>query len=438
MDQNDYMTVLNQAAIDRPGEGRVWLDQQRLEARQQFSCAGFPSPREEEWRYTNISPIEKKQFAVPTQPGTVDAEAIEAAKLDGCDHLVFIDGHFDAGYSSVDRLPDGATLVPISQAFDAHEALLQSWMGQSLKTESHGFIHFNTASFTDGVLLHLDAKVRLNRPIHVLFVVTEQATPAMVNVRNVIVAETGAKGHLIESYVHINDACYLQNAVTELFVAQNAQLSHSRFQNESTTAYHFGGIYAKLQEHAILNQDNFTFGAALSRSEVHADLETASDCSLDGLYIGVGRQHMDQHTRLNHLKPHAMSREFYKGILDDRARGVFQGRIVVAEGACKTDADMGNRNLLLSDKAEADTKPQLEIYNDDVKCAHGVTIGQLDETSIFYLRSRAVDEETARNMLTFAFANEMVERIEFEPLRMRVLEALLSRFPQQGMRKEWL
>ncbi|HMB60625.1 MAG TPA: SufD family Fe-S cluster assembly protein, partial [Xanthomonadales bacterium] len=191
-------------------------------------------------------------------------------------------------------------------------------------------------------------------------------------------------------------------------------------------------------EHAQLSQDNFSFGAALSRCEVHAELGTAADCRLNGLYIGQGRQHMDHHTRLNHNKPHAVSKEFYKGIMAERARGVFQGRIIVAEGAMKTDADMGNRNLLLSDRAEVDSKPQLEIYADDVKCAHGVTIGQLDEESIFYLRSRAVDEETARNMLTFAFANEMVERIEFEPLRMQVLDAVLDRFPQRGMRREWL
>jgi Fe-S cluster assembly protein SufD len=171
---------------------------------------------------------------------------------------------------------------------------------------------------------------------------------------------------------------------------------------------------------------------------VHADLGTASDATLNGLYIGQGRQHLDNHTRLNHYMPHAVSHQTYKGILGDKAKGVFQGRIIVAEDAQKTDADMGNKNLLLSDRAEVDTKPQLEIYADDVKCAHGVTVGQLDENAIFYLRSRAADEQTARNMLTFAFANEMVEHVEFSPLRLALLDLLLKRFPQQGMKKEWL
>lgn len=438
MEQKEYIALLKNSVGSLPGEGRVWLDQQRLQARKQFSSNGFPSPREEEWRYTNISPIEKKQFAVPDAPGKLDPAEIDAAKLEGCDHLVFVDGYHQAELSSVDVLPQGVTLVPVSEAFAEQEHLLQSWLGQSLRNESHGFIHFNTASFSDGALLHLATKVRLNRPIQLLFVATEHATPAMINVRNVIVAESGCKGHVIETHIGANDACYLNNAITELFVAHNAQLTHSRFQNESPAAYHFGGVYAKLQDHAMLAQDNFTFGAAMSRCEMHADLETSADCTLNGLYIGRGRQHMDQHTRLHHLKPHAMSREFYKGILDERARGVFQGRIIVAEGAVKTDADMGNRNLLLSDKAEADTKPQLEIYNDDVKCAHGVTVGQLDKTSIFYLQTRSIDEASARNMLTFAFANEMVERIEFEPLRLQVLDAVLARFPQSGMRREWL
>ncbi len=176
----------------------------------------------------------------------------------------------------------------------------------------------------------------------------------------------------------------------------------------------------------------------LARSDIHADLDQAAECDLNGLYLGVKRQHIDNHTRIIHLKPHGISRELYKGVLDDRARGVFQGRVIVAEDAQKTDSQMNNRNLLLSDDAEADTKPQLEIYADDVKCGHGVTVGQLDEKSIFYLQSRCVDEETARNMLTFAFANEMVDKVKIKALHDMILEQVLMRFPQEGVNKEWL
>jgi len=258
------------------------------------------------------------------------------------------------------------------------------------------------------------------------------------NLRNLIVAKAGSKATIIETFDACGDHCYLNNVVSEIVVEPNANLSHNRVQEESAAAYHIAGVYTRLEHNAIFAQYNYNFGASLSRAEVHATLGEASDCTLDGVYVGQDRQHMDNHTRVNHAQPHAVSNETYKGVLADNARGVFQGRIIVAEDAQKTDAKMTNRNLLLSDRAEADSKPQLEIYADDVKCAHGVTVGQLDEKAIFYLRSRGADEETAKNMLTFAFANEMVESISFKPLQIKVLDALLLRFPQEGMRKEWL
>jgi Fe-S cluster assembly protein SufD len=231
---------------------------------------------------------------------------------------------------------------------------------------------------------------------------------------------------------------YLTAAVTEVFVGQNADVTLYKMQSESEKAYHFGGYYIKQARDARFTHHNFAFGGMLARSDIHVDLDHASECELNGLYLGAQRQHIDNHTRINHLKPHAVSRELYKGVLDDRARGVFQGRVIVAIDAQKTDSQMNNRNLLLSDDAEADTKPQLEIYADDVKCGHGVTVGQLDEKSVFYLQSRCVDEETARNMLTFAFANEMVDKVKIKSLHDKVLEQVLARFPQEGVNKEWL
>ncbi len=221
-------------------------------------------------------------------------------------------------------------------------------------------------------------------------------------------------------------------------MAQMPIVTLYKMQCESEKAYHFGGTYVKQARDARFTHHNFAFGGLLARSDIHADLDVASECELNGLYLGVKRQHIDNHTRINHLMPNAISRELYKGVLDDRARGVFQGRVIVDIDAQKTDSQMNNRNLLLSDDAEADTKPQLEIYADDVKCGHGVTVGQLDEKSIFYLQSRCIDEETARNMLTFAFANEMVDKIKIKSLHDRVLEQVLVRFPQEGVEKNWL
>jgi Fe-S cluster assembly protein SufD len=209
-------------------------------------------------------------------------------------------------------------------------------------------------------------------------------------------------------------------------------------QSEGEKAYHFGGTYIKQARDSRFKHHNFAFGGLLARNDIHTDLDVASECELNGLALGIKRQHMDNHTLINHKQPHAISRELYKYVLDQRARGVFQGRVVVADDAQKTDSEMNNRNLLLSNDAEVDTKPQLEIYADDVKCAHGVTVGQLDEKSIFYLQSRCVDEETARHMLTFAFANEMVDKVKIKALHDQLLEQLLKCFPQTGVDKAWL
>jgi len=329
---------------------------------------------------------------------------------------------------------------------------LERYLGAAADQSEHSFIAFNTAWFTDGLFVHVPAKLVLDRPIQLLHIVT--GDDAMATTRNIIIVDEMAEAKVIETFIARDGVyaeslsgtgpavgaanAYLTAAVTEVFVGQNADLTLYKMQSESEKAYHFGGSYIKQARDARFTHHNFAFGGLLARSDIHVDLDHASECELNGLYLGVKRQHIDNHTRINHLKPYAISRELYKGVLDDRARGVFQGRVIVAVDAQKTDSQMNNRNLLLSDDAEADTKPQLEIYADDVKCGHGVTVGQLDEKSIFYLQSRCVDEETARNMLTFAFANEMVDKVKIKGLHDMILEQVLARFPQQGVNKEWL
>jgi Fe-S cluster assembly protein SufD len=283
--------------------------------------------------------------------------------------------------------------------------------------------------------VHVPAKQVLAKPVQLLHIVTQ--TDTLAATRHVVIIDDMAEAQVIETFVGLDQA-YLSAVVTEVFVGPNADLTLYKQQSESEKAYHFGGIYVKQARDARFRHHNFAFGSLLARSDIHADLDHASECELNGLFLGGKRQHIDNHTRIIHLKPRGISREVYKGVLDDRARGVFQGRVIVAEDAQNTDSEMNNRNLLLSDDAEVDTKPQLEIYADDVKCGHGVTVGQLDEKSIFYLQSRCVDEETARNMLTFAFANEMVDKVKIKGLHDRVLEQVLARFPQEGVKKEWL
>jgi len=433
-----YTSLLSAHKNNLMGQDVSWLKSLRKKATEGFSVTGFPTLREEEWRYTNISPIEKKQFVVAEKPGKLDAAFVKAVLLEGCYHLVFVDGFYQAELSSMDGLPAGVTVSALSEALSEHEALIKSLLDSTVETPALGFVNFNTALFTDGAVISIEENTVLDKPIQLAFISSKEAALKLTNSRNLVLAKASSKASIIETFHSVEESCHHTNVITEVVVEPNANLSHNRLQAESLKAYHIGGVYSRLENNAIFNQSNYTFGANLSRCEIHGTLGEASDCTLNGLYVGQDKQHMDNHTRLNHAHPHAVSNEFYKGVLGDSSRGVFQGRIVVAQDAQKTDAKMNNRNLLLSDRAEVDAKPQLEIYADDVKCAHGVTVGQLDETAIFYLRSRGADKQTAKNMLTFAFANEMIEGIDFEPLRMAVLEELLKRFPQAGMKKEWL
>ncbi|HEY8094721.1 MAG TPA: Fe-S cluster assembly protein SufD [Methylobacter sp.] len=430
----EYQTI----ASALPGQNLPWLQALRAKALEQFSAQGFPSPREEEWRYTNVSGIEKKLFAPVMGKGDnmgVCHTHLQSYQMQDAWVFVLVNGHFSAELSVLDGLPEAVTVMGMADALAKQPGKVEKYLGAAADQAEHSFIAFNTAWFSDGLFVHVPAKLVLDKPIQLLHIVT--GTDAMATTRNIIIADEMAEAKVIETFIG-SDSAYLTAAVTEVFVEQNADLTLYKMQSESDKAYHFGGSYIKQARDARFAHHNFAFGGLLARSDIHADLDHASECELNGLYLGVKRQHIDNHTRINHLKPYAISRELYKGVLDDRARGVFQGRVIVAIDAQKTDSQMNNRNLLLSDDAEADTKPQLEIYADDVKCGHGVTVGQLDEKSIFYLQSRCVDEETARNMLTFAFANEMVDKVKIKGLHDMILEQVLARFPQQGVNKEWL
>jgi Fe-S cluster assembly protein SufD len=420
-----------------PGQDLPWLQQFRTQALEKFSAHGFPSLREEEWRYTNVSAIEKKLFlpSINRASSSIDTDWLKQYQLEDTWSVVLVDGHFSAELTVLDDLSDAVSVLSMSDALIKYPELVETHLGQTVDNAEHGFIAFNTAWFTDGLFVHVTAKQVLEKPVQVLHITTQ--ADVLSTTRTIIIADALADVKVIETFVGL-DVAYLSAAVTEVSVGANAAVTLYKMQCESEKAYHFGGTYVKQARDARFTHHNFAFGGLLARSDIHTDLDIASECELNGLYLGAKRQHIDNHTRINHLKPNAISRELYKGVLDDRARGVFQGRVIVDIDAQKTDSQMNNRNLLLSNDAEADTKPQLEIYADDVKCGHGVTVGQLDDKSIFYLQSRCIDEETARNMLTFAFANEMVDKIKIKSLHDMVLEQVLLRFPQEGVEKSWL
>ncbi|MGR9106508.1 MAG: Fe-S cluster assembly protein SufD [Gammaproteobacteria bacterium] len=432
-----YIEHYGEVQASLPGNQLAWLKNARDLALAAFSDKGFPSPREEEWRYTNIAPIERKRFQTPSRAsGTIDTDLLKSFRIDGAAALVFVNGHFEKELSDLPDFGRGIVVCPMAEALEKHAERVEHVFGTLLKQERNGFLAFITALFTDGAFVYIPKNVAIDSAVQWIFVSTGE--DSLATTRNLVIAEPGAQAEMIESHIGPEGSGYLNASVSELLLGDQARVGWAKLQSESDRGFHFGGLYARAGRGARLDHASYSFGGLLTRSEVHVDLQEAAECSLNGLFLGTGRQHVDHHTRIRHLEAHGVSRESYKGILDQRARGVFQGRIIVERDAQKTDAEMSNRNLLLSSDAEIDTKPQLEIYADDVKCAHGVTVGQLDEQSVFYLQSRGVDRESARNMLTFAFANEMVEKVKSKELRSLIQREVLASLPQTAIRKEWL
>ena len=396
------------------GNGVPWLQSFRKNATDLFSKTGFPKPSEEEWRYTNLFRLEKKHFsAQKTSITTVDERLLNSHYLADTWVMVFIDGHFSAQHSILEDVDAELELSTITQVLATSPEVLKPYLGKAVSNEMHNFVAFNSACFHDGVFLSVPKNHIASKPLQIIHYISSPDT--LASTRTILIANQHSQINVIETFIGENN--YLTCAVNEVFLAEDAHLTLHKVQTESKIAYHFGGTYCSQQPRSIFNHHNFAFGALLARSDIHTDLNTAAECSFNGLYLGTQRQHIDNHTRINHNKPHAISRELYKGILNDRARGVFQGRIYVEKEAQNTDSTMNNRNLLLSNQAEIDTKPQLEIYADDVKCGHGVTIGQLDEKSLFYLQSRGIDPESAKALLIVAFANEVIDQVESEPLK---------------------
>ena len=410
-----------------PGAHVPWLARLREDALARFAERGLPTTRDEDWKYTNVSPIAKREFAFAAPHGLSDVD-IRAFLLDGeaTHRLVFVDGRYAPALSAIGRLPAGVALESLASVLArAPDTLEACFAADAHETV---FASLNMAFMRDGVHLNLSRGAVLEQPIHALFIST--ATGAAVHPRNVVVAEDGAQATLIEHYVGVDGAASFTNALTRVFVGPDASISHNRLQHESAGALHVGGVHASQARASRFASHSIALGAALARHDITTAFE-ADGCNaeLDGLFVAGGRQHIDHHTRIDHAKPHGTSREYYKGILDGGARGVFNGKVVVHPGAQRTDAHLASHNLLLSKAAEIDAKPELTIDADDVKCAHGATVGQLDDDQVFYLRARGLDAAFARALLTYAFAHDVIERVRVASLRSVVERALFARLP---------
>ena len=422
------------------GDAPAWLAGVRQSAFEAFRTHGFPTLRQEDWKYTDVRPLTKKSFTTSATADGFDRNFITAAGFPDleCHELVFTNGRYSDTLSRILTLEKGIVLQSLNNAIKSEHEIITSCLNSSI-TGKNAFISMNTAFVTDGSFIYIPDNVCINEPVNLLYLANKQQEPFAVHLRNVIVLGKNARATVIESYTGKDDAEYFTNSMTEIHMGEGAFLEHYKLQRESLRSYHIAYTNVHQEKDSRVDSHSISLGGALVRNDIDDHLAAeGARVKLNGLYLANGRQHVDNHTCIAHLKPNTTSKEDYRGVLNGHARGVFNGRVIVHKDAQKSDAHQSNANLLLSDNAEVDTKPELEIYADDVKCSHGATIGQLDDAMLFYLRSRAIDEETARSLLTFAFADEVIRQISLAAVRTRLESIVVGKLPDTDVIKEFI
>ena len=383
----------------------AWLADRRRLAIERFSLLGIPTTRDEDYKYTNLKTIATGSWS-PSTSSSVDVPATDYVGEESA-RLVFVDGNL------VSSVGDSSLLSGLGSRLGGVEGHLTRYAD----FESHALTALNTAFFTDGAVVEIPENTVVEKPIHIVWVSTGEAGTAS-HPRTLILAGRNSQASVIESFVSTGDGACWTNAVTEIVAEENGRLDHFHVQQEGSNAIHTSVIQGLAERNSYISTISLSFGARLARNDVNVTLNAeGAECALDGLFVVNGRQHVDHHTTIHHASPNCNSHQLYKGVLDNESRGVFNGKIIVHRDAQKTDAIQHNKNLLLSPKAEIDTKPQLEIEANDVRCTHGATIGQLDAEALFYLRSRGIGKTQARHLLTYAFAADLLERVKVEPLR---------------------
>jgi Fe-S cluster assembly protein SufD len=417
-----YVEAFERSTRNGGGRGPAELVARRREAIDRFVAGGFPTTRDEDWRFTPVAPIARTTWRLD---GSTAGQLVTAGELepfrfgqpDWCT-LVFVDGRFQAELSHRPELPAGVTVEPFAEALSRDPAFIERSFARVARPESTAFSALNAALAQEGAVIRVATGTDLVEPIHLLHVTTAEAAGAALQTRTILAVGQGARAQFVESFAALGDSASFTNAVTEVTVGAGAWVEHSRIQRESESAYHVGLTEIAQARDSHYRSFTLSMGGALARHDLRARLDDENvECLLYGLYLGRGDQLVDNHTVIRHEHPNCRSWEVYKGILDDRSHAVFNGKVFVTPEAQKTDAKQTNRNLLLSDTARVDTKPQLEIFADDVKCTHGATVGRLDEIAFFYLQSRGIPREAAQQLLIYAFAAEVVSEVASLPVR---------------------
>ncbi len=418
--------LLGQARL--PSSALAWLNQLRADAVDRAGTLKVPTTRDEEWRFTDISPLAKQSFqpvraVSPLQTANVERFYLEEMAI----RLVFVDGVYAPRLSTPSNETEdlGLIVTNLSTAVSAHATAIKPHLGRHAGFQDNVFAALNTASLHDGALIIAQRNTVVKKPVHLLFVATQKE--AASHPRCLLIAESGSTVTVVEDYVTLQEEAYVTNAVTEIALADNAQVNHIRVQRDSTEAFHIASCAVSLARASCYQSVSIALGARISRYNLNVLLAAeGAECAIDGLALITGRQLADTHTCIDHMQPLGTSRQSHKCIVDGAAHAVFNGKIMVRRGAQRTASSQSSRNLLLSAKARVDTKPQLEIFADDVKCAHGATVGQLDNEEIFYMKSRGLSEITARNLLTYAFAAEIIERISIASLKHQLEQTVLE------------
>jgi Fe-S cluster assembly protein SufD len=413
--------------------GPAYLSAERRAAIEHFAATGFPTRKDEDWHFTSTGAIaETEWLPLREASGQVQVDDLSSFLL-GLDapRLVFVNGRYAPALSALGRLPGRVRVLDLAGHWG--EPIIEKYFGAFAPSKRDAFTALNTAFAIDGAVVHIPAETVVEEPIHILYVTDAEAAKGATHPRTLIVADRHSVATIIESYVAIGDATYFTNAVTEIQVADGARVDHYRIERESDRAFHVGTTEVRQGRDSRYHSFSFATGGALARVNLYTVLGgEGGETLMNGLYMLDGTQHIDHQTRIEHAAPNCASREVYKGIMDDASHGVFNGKVYVHPEAQKTDGKQTNNNVLLSETARADTKPQLEIFADDVKCTHGATVGRLDEVALFYLRSRGIGVEQAKTLLTYAFAADVLERIDQPEVRLALEALTLERFVGGG------
>jgi Fe-S cluster assembly protein SufD len=422
-----YLKTFENFENNLNGQSTTPIHSVRKNAIDTFATLGFPTTKNEEWKYTNVLPISEINFhAIPSSESVVlKKDQIDKYRVANLDSylLVFFNGHFISELSSIDAVPNGLKIRSLGSALVENKELVESYLTRYAAFDNDSFTALNTAFIQDGAFIFLERGITLDKPIQILYLSESGGIPYLSHPRNLFILGESSQVKIIETYASTDTTdTYFTNAVNEIILAKNASLEHFKLQLESEKAYHIGTLKIYQERDSQFTSHSYSFGGRLVRNNIDTLLAAEGITStLNGLYIAKHNQHVDNHTVIDHAKPNCESHELYKGILDDKAKGVFNGKIFVRQDAQKTNAIQANNCILLSDNATIDTKPQLEIFADDVKCTHGATIGQLDDNAFFYMRSRGINKNLARSLLIFAFASEVIDRIQNETIRSHVM-----------------